>query len=94
MENRNANREFWQPLHVNELHAVHSDLTDPTTRMSLAFKSIKDVLAELREMIFTHELCLPHNNKAPDLLVALAKEPELYAEAQAIYQRINVNLTL
>ena len=44
-------------------------------------------------MIFTHSLYLAHDKNCPDLLVALAKEPQLYEEAREIYLR-NANITI
>ena len=47
---------------------------------------------EIRVKIYPHALALNYNNQAPALLLALAKEPILYAEARFLYLKINARV--
>lgn len=47
---------------------------------------------EVRMKIYPHALALNHNNQPPALLLALAKEPILYAEARSLYLKINARV--
>jgi hypothetical protein len=53
---------------------------------------IKELPFELRSLIYPHALILQHDNSAPSLLLALAADTGLYAEAQLIYQKINATV--
>lgn len=64
---------------------VYSDLGD--------MFPIKELPFELRALIYPHALILQHDNSAPPLLLALAADTGLYAEAQLMYQKINATVT-
>jgi hypothetical protein len=54
---------------------------------------IQELPFELRALIYPHALVLQHDNSAPTLLLALAADPVLYAEAQSMYRAINAIVT-
>jgi hypothetical protein len=54
---------------------------------------IKELPFELRALIYPHFLILQHDGNAPALLLALAADAGLFAEAQRTYQTINSTLT-
>jgi hypothetical protein len=54
---------------------------------------LKELPFELRALIYPHALILQHDGNAPALLLALAADAGLFAEAQRIYQAINSTLT-
>jgi hypothetical protein len=54
---------------------------------------IKELPFELRALIYPHALILQHDGNAPALLLALAADAGLFAEAQRTYQAINSTLT-
>ena len=54
---------------------------------------IKELPFELRALIYPYALILQHDDSAPALLLALAADAELFAEAHRIYQAINSTLT-
>ena len=63
----------------------------PTTSSDL-----KKLSAEIREMIYCHNhaLAIPHSDEElPALLMALAPDKVLFAEALKVYKRINVRVT-
>jgi hypothetical protein len=47
---------------------------------------------EVRMKIYPHALALNYNNQPPALLLTLAKEPILYAEARSLYLKINARV--
>jgi hypothetical protein len=53
---------------------------------------IKELPFELRALIYSHALILQHDGNAPALLLALAADAGLFAEAQRVYQTINSTL--
>jgi len=42
--------------------------------------------------IYPHALAAGWGNSAPSLLVALAKQPDLFAEAKEVYLKVNANI--
>jgi hypothetical protein len=54
---------------------------------------IKGLPFELRALIYPHALIMQHDGSAPALLLALAADAGLFAQAQSIYQAINSTLT-
>lgn len=61
---------------------------DPST--TFPFKNLPE---ELRNLIYPHSLAIPHSDKmVPDLLMVLAADKELFAEAFRVYKRINVRV--
>ena len=54
---------------------------------------IKNLPAEIRDMIYPHALAIQHDNQAPPLLVALAADKELYVQAQKIYRQVNIHVS-
>jgi hypothetical protein len=47
---------------------------------------------EIRIKIYPHALALNYNNQPPALLLALAKDPIMYAEARSVYLKINARV--
>ncbi|KAE9372495.1 hypothetical protein N431DRAFT_457204 [Stipitochalara longipes BDJ] len=67
----------------------------PTTRSGpIEAVYLRNLPYELRHLIYPHELELQPALQAPPLLIALASEPDLCAEAHAVYEKINFVLTL
>jgi hypothetical protein len=54
---------------------------------------LKELPFELRALIYPHALILQHDGNALALLLALAADAGLFAEAQRTYQAINSTLT-
>lgn len=66
---------------------------DYATSPTIGFKDLPE---EIRKMVYplSSLLAIPHDDSMlPNLLVALAFEKELFAEALEIYKRINVRVT-
>lgn len=74
-----------QPIMARETRNNRPVMTPPPRTPSILHK----LPAEVRLRIYPHALAVGWNDSAPNLLVALAKERDLFAEAREIYLKVN-----
>lgn len=74
------------------LHSPHKIATTGARNSKSVFR-IRDLPPEIREKSFERELEVQVGRQAPPLLLALAADPPLYAEALRIYMKIDFALT-
>jgi hypothetical protein len=80
---------------------VFISLCDPVARLiprkqdngNLPIIQVKDLPSEVRLIIYSDELSINHLFQPPPLLVALASNPVLYAEARKLYHTSNISIT-
>jgi hypothetical protein len=73
------------PHPVSELTTSMSEQPQPSIEFS-------DFPPEIRLEIYPHALAMGWGASAPNLLVALAKEPDLFKEAKEVYLKINAKI--
>ena len=71
-----------------------ASITPTDTNSSPEAISFRDLPSELRQLIYPYALEVQPGLQAPPLLLALASEPYLHAEALEVFQRLNFVLSL